>query len=169
MKWKIILFGVFLSTFILILPPCIGAINVNIQNEKNSNIKNNAAADLMLWDFKITNVEFRFGALESDVEFTIKNIGNDTYKGKLSYYVETKPIFSNPICYAPGWVSSSKNFTLESGKELVKNVYSATSFGYFRFPYFYWIKVKLEPLGSEINTQNNYLIKLIFLSKLIYP
>jgi len=40
MKRKIILFGAFLSTFILILTPSIGCVNINIQNEKNLNIKN---------------------------------------------------------------------------------------------------------------------------------
>ena len=47
MKKKIILFGAFLSTFILLLVPSIGAVNANIQNEKNLNIMN----------FKIDNIK----------------------------------------------------------------------------------------------------------------
>ena len=46
MKWKIILFGAFLSTLILLFAPCIGAVNVNIQNSKNLNIRNISIEDL---------------------------------------------------------------------------------------------------------------------------
>lgn len=40
MNKKIIIFGAFLSTFILILVPSISCVNANIQNKNNSNIKN---------------------------------------------------------------------------------------------------------------------------------
>jgi hypothetical protein len=40
MNKKFILFGAFLSTFILILVPNISCVNANIQNENNLNIKN---------------------------------------------------------------------------------------------------------------------------------
>ena len=40
MKKKTILFCAFLSTLILILAPCIGYVNANIQNNKNFDIRN---------------------------------------------------------------------------------------------------------------------------------
>ena len=46
MNKKIILFGAFLSTLILLLTPCIGSVNTNIQNNKNLNIRNINIEDL---------------------------------------------------------------------------------------------------------------------------
>jgi len=46
MKKKTILFVAFLSTLILILAPCIGSVNANIQNNKNFDIRNINIEDL---------------------------------------------------------------------------------------------------------------------------